>query len=143
MRRVISFVVLGLVASLNANANKCSFKHYVVLGNVSNVTYQEASGEIRIHLFLGDRSYTSDYPVDRNVDYVLPNPDGNFEIDAWASSEVGDSGQRCTEKPLHGTLVISGKGIKSLRLRVDFQASKDPRGFISNHPIRIKLVPIE
>jgi len=141
----IVFSLLLFLSSSGANASKCPFWHYVVRGVVSsqiNLAPLE-DRDLRIHLFLGSRPYSSDYPLSRKEDYVSPAVDGRFEIDAWASNDINGWFRRCSTKPLHGMLVISGVGIMSTRLPINFMIAEGPHHFIQNKKISIEVVPVD
>lgn len=141
----IAFTIALLAASSSAAANKCGFRHYVVSGEllIQDDSTSPADLDIRVQLFLGNRSYSSDYPLTKRQDYVSPDMDGRFEIDAWASSEMDESPGKCRLKPYSGDLVISGIGIRSVRLNINFIAAKGSRDFVPDKNIRIEVVPIE
>ena len=141
MRWLLIWAV-GLCAfSSEGEATKCPYASYVVEGRVVG-SAAGSSGGLRIYLFLEGSRLTSDYPPKSSEEeYVIPDAEGLFEIEAKLNTEKSG---RCGRFVESGHLFIVGEGVRAFRTQVAFKDAKRSarKGLVVRaSDVRVTLVP--
>lgn len=110
-----------LLGSATSEATKCPYARYVVEGRLVAPSSIEPGG-VRIYLFLEGAQLTSDYPPGPDErEYVVPDPEGFFKVEARLNTE--ESG-RCKHFVESGQLFVIGDEHRAFRKGVTFPNAK-------------------
>ena len=118
----LKFILGALILlALHGEAEaKCPFAEYEVSGVVElpeNMDY----GSLKIFLFVGDATFTSDYVAEDGVEHVTPNGDGRFSITSTHSTYSGISWlrrERCNRFANRAELFIVGPETRATRVEI-------------------------